>query len=212
MVLLRSPSFVLEHDILRRLFRLVRTDVAFQTTAEVETAYQAVLAQPPGSVQGVLRITEQGEMVAAKYSRRAPARRNVETLVAATLEASCLDAERLGDDAERFTAAMSELADIAHRAYRDLVYGHPRFVEFFRAITPIGEIATLERENSRMRFHNIVTTAKLIAAGAYLREESRGGHFRSDFPEQRANWKHRTFITLAEADKVVAELSQAAAA
>ena len=76
----------------------------------------------------------------------------------------------------------------------------------------IREIATLERENSRMRFHNIVTTAKLIATGAYLREESRGGHYRSDFPEQKANWKHRTFITLAEADKVVAELSETAAA
>jgi len=63
-----------------------------------------------------------------------------------------------------------------------------------------------------MRFHNIVMTAKLIATGAYLREESRGGHFRSDFPEQKANWKHRTFITLAEADKVVAELAETAAA
>jgi L-aspartate oxidase len=76
----------------------------------------------------------------------------------------------------------------------------------------IREIATLERENSRMRFHNIVTTAKLIATGAYLREESRGGHFRSDFPEQRANWKHRTFLTLSDAEKVVANLSETAAA
>ena len=76
----------------------------------------------------------------------------------------------------------------------------------------IREIATLERENSRMRFHNIVTTAKLIAAGAYLREESRGGHFRSDFPEQKAIWKHRTFLTLADADTVVAELAETAAA
>ncbi|WLR95917.1 L-aspartate oxidase [Shinella sumterensis] len=79
-------------------------------------------------------------------------------------------------------------------------------------MTTIREIATLERENTRMRFHNIVTTAKLIAAGAYLREESRGGHFRSDFPEQKASWKHRTFLTLAEADRVVAELSETKAA
>ena len=76
----------------------------------------------------------------------------------------------------------------------------------------IREIATLERENSRMRFHNIVTTAKLIAAGAYLREASRGGHYRSDFPEQKANWKHRTFLTLAEAEKVVADVAETAAA
>ena len=57
-------------------------------------AYQAILAQPPGSVRGALRITEQGEMVAAKYSQPASARRNLETLLAATLEASCLDGER----------------------------------------------------------------------------------------------------------------------
>lgn len=111
-------------------------------------AYQAILSQPPGSVHGALRITEQGEMVAAKYSQPAPARRNLETLVAATLEASCTDAEHLGGDAAAFTAAMDELAGHALRAYRQLVdgtaFGMPgRFVELFRAITPIGEIATL---------------------------------------------------------------------
>ena len=105
-------------------------------------AYQAILAQPPGSVHGALRITEQGEMVAAKYSQRASARRNLETLVTATLEATCLDAERLDDDAPRFAAAMESLASLALRSYRGLV-DHPRFVEFFRQITPIGEIARL---------------------------------------------------------------------
>ena len=54
-------------------------------------AYQAILAQPPHSVQRAIRVTEQGEMVAAKYSHPAPARRNLETLLAATLEVSCLD-------------------------------------------------------------------------------------------------------------------------
>ena len=78
--------------------------------------------------------------------------------------------------------------------------------------TAIRAIAALERNNSRMRFHNIVTTAKLIAVGAYLREESRGGHFRSDFPEQRKEWQHRTYMTLAQADEVVAELAETAAA
>jgi phosphoenolpyruvate carboxylase len=105
-------------------------------------AYQAILAQPPGSVHGALRITEQGEMVAAKYSQPASARRNLETLVTATLEATCLDAERLDDDAPRFAAAMESLSSLALRSYRGLV-DHPRFVEFFRQITPIGEIATL---------------------------------------------------------------------
>jgi phosphoenolpyruvate carboxylase len=106
-------------------------------------AYQAILAQPPGSVRGALRLTEQGEMVAAKYSTPAAARRNLETLLAATLEASCLDGEQLGDRAAEFDAAMDELAELALDAYRRLVDGHDRFVEFFRQITPIGEISSL---------------------------------------------------------------------
>lgn len=76
----------------------------------------------------------------------------------------------------------------------------------------IRAIAELERANSRMRFHNIATTAKLIAAGAYLREESRGGHFRADFPEQRKVWQHRTYMTLADADRLVSELAETAPA
>jgi phosphoenolpyruvate carboxylase len=111
-------------------------------------AFQAILAQPPGSVHGAIRVTEQGEMVAAKYSRPAAARRNLETLVAATIEATRLDVDDLGDDAVRFDAAMDRLGGAALDAYRGLVdgtaVGHPgRFVEFFRAITPIAEISSL---------------------------------------------------------------------
>ena len=105
-------------------------------------AYQAILAQPVGSVDGALRITEQGEMVAAKYAQPASARRNLETLVAATLEASLMPGERIGPD-DRWGAAMVEMSEAARRCYRRLVYDDPRFVEFFRAITPIGEIARL---------------------------------------------------------------------
>lgn len=79
-------------------------------------------------------------------------------------------------------------------------------------VEAIRTISRLERENTRMRFHNIVTTAKLIAVGAYLREESRGGHFRADFPEQRKAWQRRTYTTLEDADRLVAELSETAAA
>ena len=78
--------------------------------------------------------------------------------------------------------------------------------------TAIREIAELERANTRIRFSNIATTAKLIAVGAYLREESRGGHYRSDFPEPVDAWEHRTYLTLEEADRVVAELSERTAA
>ena len=102
-------------------------------------AYQAILAQPPGSVRGALRITEQGEMVAAKYSQPASARRNLETLLSATLAASCLPA----DPHSEFDASMDELADAALHAYQQLVVEHPRFVEFFQQITPIAELSTL---------------------------------------------------------------------
>ncbi len=106
-------------------------------------SYEAILAQAPGSVAGALRITEQGEIVAAKYAEPELARRNLEALVAATVEASCLDVEGLGDDAAEAYALMDELSGRARDAYRALVYETPRFVEWFRAATPVIEIAEL---------------------------------------------------------------------
>ncbi|MET0324696.1 MAG: phosphoenolpyruvate carboxylase, partial [Ilumatobacteraceae bacterium] len=106
-------------------------------------AYEAILAQPPGSVDGQLRITEQGEMVAAKYAQPSSARRNLEILVAATLEASAGLDGHLGHETEPFAATMTELAERAHAAYRSLVYEEPTFAGFHAAITPIGEISSL---------------------------------------------------------------------
>ena len=116
-------------------------------------AYQAILAQPPGSVDRSIRVTEQGEMVAAKYAQPALARRNLETLVAATIKASCAGAVATSSNADQ-RVVMSELADTAFASYRDLVYGDRRFVTFFREITPTNEIATLNvgsRPASRKR-------------------------------------------------------------
>jgi phosphoenolpyruvate carboxylase len=106
-------------------------------------SYEAILAQPAGSVPGGLRITEQGEIIASKYSDPDLGRRNLETLVAATLEASLLDSEQIGDRAEVYYAAMTELAAHALLAYRALVYDTPEFIAYFRASTPIAEIAEL---------------------------------------------------------------------
>lgn len=106
-------------------------------------AYQAILSQPPGSVHGALRITEQGEMVAAKYSQPVSARRNLETLLAATVEATSLDREHPDSETTLFTDAMSDLSDLALGSYRSLIDGSDRFVEFFGSITPIAEIASL---------------------------------------------------------------------
>ena len=106
-------------------------------------SYEAILAQPAGCVAHGLRITEQGEIIASKYSDAELGRRNLETLVAAALESALLDAEQLGDRAAPYFAALDELAALALEAYRDLVYRTPGFVEYFRASTPIAEIADL---------------------------------------------------------------------
>ncbi len=106
-------------------------------------SYEAILAQPPGAVRGALRITEQGEVVAAKYSQPALARRNLETILAATLETTLLDTEQLGADRDRAWVVLDELAELSFGAYRALVYDTPRFTEFFRAITPVSELGKL---------------------------------------------------------------------
>ena len=106
-------------------------------------SFEAILAQPAGSVAGGLRITEQGEIIASKYSDPELGRRNLETLVAATLEASLVDGERLEGRAPVYYGAMDALSAHAHRAYRGLVYDTPEFVAYFRAATPIAEIAGL---------------------------------------------------------------------
>ncbi len=106
-------------------------------------SYEAILAQPVGSVTGGLRVTEQGEIIASKYSDPELGRRNLEALVAATMEASLADAEGIGQRAASFHEAQDELAAIAHKAYRALVYDTPGFVAYFRAATPIAEIAEL---------------------------------------------------------------------
>lgn len=108
------------------------------------SAFAAIRAQPPGTVQGRIRITEQGEVIAAKYGTRESAMTNLEAMASATLLAS-LEPERLSDaDYARFSGAMDALSDTAFRAYRDLVYGTEGFTTFFRQLTPIAEIAGLK--------------------------------------------------------------------
>jgi phosphoenolpyruvate carboxylase len=106
-------------------------------------SYDAILAQPPGAVKGSLRITEQGEVIAAKYAEPRIAHRNLETLVAATLESTLLDVEGLGDDAGPAYQVLDELAARAQRAYAELVHETPGFVDYFKASTPVSEIGAL---------------------------------------------------------------------
>jgi phosphoenolpyruvate carboxylase len=105
-------------------------------------SYQAILAQPQGAVQGQIRITEQGEVIASKYANPELGRRNLEILAAATLEATLLGHQH---DAPRpeFLAAMEELSASAFAAYRKMVYDTPGFEQYFWESTVIAEIAAL---------------------------------------------------------------------
>src|SRR5471030_3171996 len=109
-------------------------------------SYEAILAQPQGTVNGQIRLTEQGEIIASKFSNKDIGRRNLELLVAATLEASLMPAS--GDDGHRqqlagFESVMADISDRAYAAYRNLVYETPGFTDYFFAATPIAEIAEL---------------------------------------------------------------------
>jgi len=105
-------------------------------------SYQAILAQPQGAVQGRIRVTEQGEVIAHKYANPELGRRNLEVLAAATLEATLLPQEH---DAPRpeFLEAMEELSRHAYAAYRAMVYETPGFERYFWESTVISEIAAL---------------------------------------------------------------------
>ncbi|MDZ7865507.1 phosphoenolpyruvate carboxylase [Acidovorax sp.] len=104
-------------------------------------SYQAILAQPPGTVRGQIRLTEQGEVIASKYANPEIGRRNLETLVAATLEATLLQPTKPATKAFLEAAAQLSLASMG--AYRALVYETPGFTEYFFNSTPIREIAEL---------------------------------------------------------------------
>ena len=109
-------------------------------------SYEAILAQPHGTVNGQIRLTEQGEIIASKFSNKDIGRRNLELLVAATLEASLLpqpeDAAHVAQ-LQQFESVMAEISDRAYKAYRNLVYETPGFTDYFFSATPIAEIAEL---------------------------------------------------------------------
>jgi phosphoenolpyruvate carboxylase len=109
-------------------------------------SYDAILAQPPGTVNGQIRLTEQGEIISSKFSNPEIGRRNLELLVAATLEAGLMPHEADREQIERlarFEPVMAELSQRAYKAYRNLVYETPGFTDYFFAATPIAEIAEL---------------------------------------------------------------------
>ncbi|MEN9754766.1 MAG: hypothetical protein RLZ07_1148 [Pseudomonadota bacterium] len=105
-------------------------------------SYDAILAQPQGAVDGAIRITEQGEIIASKYSNPEVGRRNLEILAAATLEASLVHSDQTPPKSD-YLKAMDEISESAFRAYRGLVYETEGFLDYFWNATVINEIATL---------------------------------------------------------------------
>jgi phosphoenolpyruvate carboxylase len=105
-------------------------------------SYEAILAQPPGAVQGRIRITEQGEVIASKFGNPEVGRRNLEILAAATLEATLVEHAEAPPSAE-WLEIMEELSASAFAAYRNLVYETPGFQTYFWESTVISEIAEL---------------------------------------------------------------------
>ena len=106
-------------------------------------SYLAILAQPTGAVPGQIRLTEQGEVISAKYGSPETGRRNLEVLLAATLEASLAHPAGEAEAATRFHAVMDELSARAFSAYRALVYETPGFDTYFQQSTVVSEIAAL---------------------------------------------------------------------
>lgn len=121
-------------------------------------SYQGVLAQPPGSVNGQIRVTEQGEVISSKYAEPEIGRRNLETLVAATIEATLLGHDPIGENAPHYYQTMEMLASASFAAYQNLVFKTPGFLQYFQESTPIREIDGLHigsRPSSRKKSDKI---------------------------------------------------------
>src|SRR5436305_12865447 len=125
--------------------------------------YEAILGQPPGSVNGRIRITEQGEMLSFKYGLPAIALRNLELVVAGVTQSSLPD-EKLKNtklsvhEPERWSKVMNRLSASAYSRYRRLIYDNPDFLRFFEQATPILELDFLNigsRPARRTNGHNI---------------------------------------------------------
>ncbi|MGY6268797.1 phosphoenolpyruvate carboxylase [Achromobacter denitrificans] len=111
------------------------------------SSFDAILAQPPGTVAGQIRLTEQGEVIQSKYKDAEVGRWHLELLVAATLESSLAPRAEATSAEDAHMAhhgpAMSFMSDAAQNTYRGLVYDTPGFSDYFFAATPISEIAGL---------------------------------------------------------------------
>ena len=129
-----------EHDVLMTLFHGRGGTIA----RGGGPANRAILAQPPGSVGGRIRITEQGEVIADRYGHPAIAARHLQQVVHAVLIASAPPAYRLQTPPKpEWLAAMEQLAALSYRAYRGLIYETPELLTYWSQATPMDEISQM---------------------------------------------------------------------
>lgn len=103
-------------------------------------AHEALLSQPPGTIKGSVRVTEQGEMIQFKFGLKELAIHNLELYTTATLEATLSPIEK---PKQEWREMMQTLADVSVKEYRRIVHHDPRFVDYFRCVTPEQELSRL---------------------------------------------------------------------
>ena len=157
------------------------------------SSFAAIRAQPAGTVQGRIRITEQGEVIAAKYGTREGAALNLESIASATLLSSCKQPVAAAQESGRFAQAMDQISAAAFKSYRGLVYETDGFKTFFRQMTPLLEIAELKigsRPASRTKSDRIEDLRAIpwVFSWAQARVMLPGwygvGHALKSFPDQ----------------------------
>jgi phosphoenolpyruvate carboxylase len=158
---------------------------------------RAILAQSPRSIDGRFKMTEQGETVAANYANLAIAENHLGLVGSAVVVASTQEHDECVDEVNaRGEAAMEELADLARRAYRSLVYEEPEFERFFRAVTPLAELSTMALGSRPARRAAAGESAGRLPAGeAISGAQSRegdigpiGGHFHDGGDAPQPSW------------------------
>jgi phosphoenolpyruvate carboxylase len=104
--------------------------------------YQAILAQPGRSIKGAIKITEQGEVLASKYSLLEIALHNLETVATGVIQAALLPSS--SDTLDSWLLTIEDLAARSRQVYRELIHDNPNLVDFFHDVTPIEEISHLQ--------------------------------------------------------------------
>ena len=122
-------------------------------------SYDAIISQPLGSVQDRIRLTEQGEIIAAKYGNKDAAYYNLETLFSAVIERMNADMVNIDiRDIPEIKEMMDEIVEDSYKTYRKLVFEDPNFYNYFFEATPIKEVSSLNigsRPASRKKITDI---------------------------------------------------------